>query len=77
MAIANLSVILDVCDVEMVASGDLGVEMSPKKVPIRPECIIRECNLHSISSSIHSTDRAIRFADARRVAHVRWVDRMR
>ncbi|MEO1134651.1 MAG: pyruvate kinase, partial [Cyanobacteria bacterium J06639_1] len=47
-AIANLSDILDECDAVMVARGDLGVEMSPEKVPMLQKHIIRECNLRSI-----------------------------
>lgn len=47
-AIANLSEILDECDAVMVARGDLGVEMSPEKVPMLQKRIIRECNLRSI-----------------------------
>ncbi|MEO0854668.1 MAG: pyruvate kinase, partial [Cyanobacteria bacterium J06648_11] len=47
-AIANLSAILDECDAVMVARGDLGVEMSPEKVPMLQKRIIRECNLRSI-----------------------------
>lgn len=47
-AIANLSEILDECDAVMVARGDLGVEMSPEKVPMLQKNIIRACNLRSI-----------------------------
>ncbi|NCJ07794.1 pyruvate kinase [Synechococcales cyanobacterium C] len=43
-AITNLPEILEVCDGVMVARGDLGVEMSPEKVPILQKHIIRECN---------------------------------
>ncbi|MFE4106512.1 pyruvate kinase [Almyronema epifaneia] len=47
-AIANLEDILAVCDMVMVARGDLGVEMSPEKVPTLQKRIIRACNLRSI-----------------------------
>ncbi|MEC4817694.1 MAG: pyruvate kinase [Scytonema sp. PMC 1069.18] len=43
-AIANLEAILEECDVVMVARGDLGVEMSPEKVPLLQKRIIRLCN---------------------------------
>lgn len=43
-AIANLEAIVDVCDAIMVARGDLGVEMSPEKVPLIQKQIIRLCN---------------------------------
>ncbi len=47
-AIHNLESILEVCDAVMVARGDLGVEMSPEKVPLLQKRIIRECNLRGI-----------------------------
>ncbi|MCU0569305.1 MAG: pyruvate kinase [Oculatellaceae cyanobacterium Prado106] len=43
-AIANLDAILAECDGIMVARGDLGVEMSPEKVPLLQKQIIRKCN---------------------------------
>ncbi|MGQ9871494.1 pyruvate kinase [Leptodesmis sp.] len=43
-AIANLEAIVDECDAIMVARGDLGVEMSPEKVPLIQKQIIRLCN---------------------------------
>lgn len=47
-AIANLEAILDECDAVMVARGDLGVEMSPEKVPMLQKRIIRLCNQRSL-----------------------------
>ena len=47
-AIDNLEAILDECDAIMVARGDLGVEMSPEKVPLLQKRIIRECNQRSM-----------------------------
>ena len=47
-AIANLEEILDECNAIMVARGDLGVEMSPEKVPMLQKRIIRTCNQRSI-----------------------------
>lgn len=47
-AIANLDEILAECDGLMVARGDLGVEMSPEKVPALQKDIIRKCNLINI-----------------------------
>lgn len=47
-AIENLEKILDECDGVMVARGDLGVEMSPEKVPMLQKRIIRLCNSKSI-----------------------------
>ncbi|WP_036482018.1 pyruvate kinase [Myxosarcina sp. GI1] len=47
-AIANLAEILTECDGLMVARGDLGVEMSPEKVPALQKDIIRNCNLRNI-----------------------------
>lgn len=43
-AIANLEAIVDECDAVMVARGDLGVEMSPEKVPMIQKQIIHLCN---------------------------------
>lgn len=47
-AIANLEVIVDECDAVMVARGDLGVEMSPEKVPLIQKQIIQLCNQKGI-----------------------------
>ncbi len=47
-AIANLEAIADECDAIMVARGDLGVEMSPEKVPLIQKQIIRLCNQKGI-----------------------------
>lgn len=47
-AIANLEAILNECDGLMVARGDLGVEMSPEKVPMLQKRIIRLCNQKGI-----------------------------
>jgi pyruvate kinase len=47
-AIANLEAIVDECDAIMVARGDLGVEMSPEKVPLLQKQIIRMCNQKGI-----------------------------
>ena len=47
-AIANLETIVDECDAIMVARGDLGVEMSPEKVPLIQKKIIRLCNQKGI-----------------------------
>ncbi|WP_448563040.1 pyruvate kinase [Trichothermofontia sp.] len=43
-AVANLAEILAECDAVMVARGDLGVEVSPEKVPMLQKQIIRACN---------------------------------
>lgn len=43
-AVANFDDILAVTDGVMVARGDLGVEMSPEKVPLIQKQIIRKCN---------------------------------
>ena len=47
-AIANLDAIIAECDGIMVARGDLGVEMSPEKVPLLQKEIIRKCNRKNI-----------------------------
>jgi len=47
-AIDNLEAIIAVTDGVMVARGDLGVEMSPERVPILQKRIIRLCNLRGI-----------------------------
>ncbi len=47
-AIANLEAIIDECDAIMVARGDLGVEMSPEKVPLIQKQIIQVCNQKGI-----------------------------
>ncbi|CAN1213314.1 Pyruvate kinase [Tumidithrix helvetica PCC 7403] len=47
-AIANLEAIVDECDAIMVARGDLGVEMSPEKVPLIQKQIIKLCNQKGI-----------------------------
>ncbi len=47
-AVANLESIVDECDAIMVARGDLGVEMSPEKVPVIQKNIIRMCNQKGI-----------------------------
>jgi pyruvate kinase len=47
-AIANLEAIVDECDAIMVARGDLGVEMSPEKVPLLQKQIIKLCNQKGI-----------------------------
>lgn len=47
-AIANLESIVNECDGLMVARGDLGVEMSPEKVPLLQKQIIRMCNQKGI-----------------------------
>jgi pyruvate kinase len=47
-AIANLEAIVDECDAIMVARGDLGVEMSPEKVPLIQKQIIQMCNQKGI-----------------------------
>lgn len=47
-AVANLEAIINECDAIMVARGDLGVEMSPEKVPLIQKRIIRLCNQKGI-----------------------------
>lgn len=47
-AIANLEAIVNECDAIMVARGDLGVEMSPEKVPLIQKQIIKLCNQKGI-----------------------------
>lgn len=47
-AIANLEAIVDECNAVMVARGDLGVEMSPEKVPLIQKRIIHLCNQKGI-----------------------------
>ncbi len=47
-AIENLEEILDVADGVMVARGDLGVEMSPEKVPVVQMLIIARAREHRI-----------------------------
>ncbi|NJL43507.1 MAG: pyruvate kinase [Pseudanabaena sp. SU_2_4] len=47
-AVEHLDAILNECDGVMVARGDLGVEMSPEKVPILQKQIIRACNLRGL-----------------------------
>jgi pyruvate kinase len=47
-AVTNLEAIVDECDAIMVARGDLGVEMSPEKVPLIQKRIIRLCNQKGI-----------------------------
>lgn len=46
-ALDNLEAILHVADGVMVARGDLGVEMSPERVPIAQKRIIQAANLHA------------------------------
>ena len=47
-AIANLEAIVDQCNGIMVARGDLGVEVSPEKVPLLQKQIIKMCNIKGV-----------------------------
>jgi pyruvate kinase len=47
-AVEQIEAIVQVCDGIMVARGDLGVELSPEKVPIVQKQIIRLCNQRGI-----------------------------
>lgn len=47
-AVAQIEAIVQECDGIMVARGDLGVELSPEKVPMVQKQIIRLCNQHGI-----------------------------
>ncbi|MBO9997773.1 MAG: pyruvate kinase [Cyanobacteria bacterium SID2] len=47
-AIEHLKEIIAECNGLMVARGDLGVEMSPEKVPMLQKRIVRSCNMRGI-----------------------------
>ncbi|MEN9228007.1 MAG: pyruvate kinase [Gloeomargarita sp. HHBFW_bins_205] len=47
-AVANIEAIIAECDAVMVARGDLGVEMSPEKVPLIQKRIIHLCNQRGV-----------------------------
>jgi pyruvate kinase len=47
-AVQDLEAILTVCDGVMVARGDMGVEVSPERVPMIQKHIIRRCNQRGI-----------------------------
>ncbi len=44
MAIENLDAVLEACDAVMVARGDLGVELSPERVPVIQKQVITRAN---------------------------------